>query len=294
VIVDVHTHPPRYRSRSEIDHTPDAPAWRPDKGVQLVQTWDDYANAMQGIDRSIVFKIATWENDPHAMRDDSGIFGSAPQINDDIAEFVRAQGGRTLGFLSVHPYDPNALHEIERATRELGLRGIKLGLNYQRAELLGPAAFAIYERAQALKLPVLFHMGTSPVRFAPLEEAYPLHVDRIAIAFPDLKIIMAHIGHPWQTDTLVVIRKHPNVYADISAQFFRPWSMYNALRLATEWGVLHKLLFGSDYPIASPTETIEGTLRVNDILEGTKLPRVPEEEIHAIIHRDSLALLGLE
>jgi hypothetical protein len=69
--------------------------------------------------------------------------------------------------------------------------------------------------------------------------------------------------------------------------------MYNALRLATEWSVMYKLLLGSDYPIVTPQETIDGTRRVNDILEGTKLPRVPEDEIEAIIHRDSLTLLGL-
>lgn len=293
MIIDVHTHPPRYRTRAEVGEAGDAPPWRPDKGVQLIQTWDDYTDAMKGVDRSIVFKIASWDADPHAVREDSGIHGTAPQINDEVAEFVRAQRGRAIGFLSVHPYDPNALNEIERGTRELGLRGIKLGLNYQRAELLGKEAFAIYQRAQELKLPILFHMGTSPIRFAPLEEAYPLHMDRIAIAFPELKIIMAHIGHPWQTDTIVVIRKHPNVYADISAQFYRPWSMYNALRLAAEWGVMPKLLFGSDYPIATPSETIEGTMRVNEILEGTKLPRVPEEELDKIVHRNSLELLGL-
>ncbi|MCA1552860.1 MAG: amidohydrolase family protein, partial [Chloroflexi bacterium] len=182
---------------------------------------------------------------------------------------------------------------IDRCAGELGLKGIKLGLNYQRAELLGAGAYAIYKRAEELKLPILFHMGTSPVRFAPLEEAYPLYIDRIAIAFPELKIVMAHMGHPWTQDTIVVIRKHPNVYADISALFYRPWSMYNTLRFATEWSVLHKLLFGSDYPIATPTETIEGTRRVNDILEGTKLPRVPQDEIENIIQRDSLSLLGL-
>ena len=34
--------------------------------------------------------------------------------------------------------------------------------------------------------------------------------------------------------------------------------------------------------------------RVNDLTEGTRLPRVPEAELEAILHRDSLALLGLE
>jgi predicted TIM-barrel fold metal-dependent hydrolase len=176
---------------------------------------------------------------------------------------------------------------------ELGLRGIKLGLNYQRAELLGKEARAIYAKAEKMRLPIVFHTGTSPMRFAPLEYAYPLHFDRIAIAFPELKIVMAHLGHPWQADTCVVVRKHPNVFADVSAQFYRPWSMYQALRLATEWGVMHKLLFGSDFPVATPAETMKGTRAVNDILEGTKLPRVPEEAIEAIIHRDTLGLLGL-
>ena len=131
------------------------------------------------------------------------------------------------------------------------------------------------------------------MRFADLDWAHPRHMDRVATAFPDLKIVMAHMGHPWQVDCIVVIRKHPNVYADVSALFYRPWSQYNALRLATEWGVMHKLLFGSDYQVATAEETIEGLRRVNDILEGTKLPRVPVDEIEAIIHRDSLALLGL-
>jgi hypothetical protein len=159
---------------------------------------------------------------------------------------------------------------------------------------LGDGAYTIYKRAEELKLPVLFHMGTSPVRFAPLEEAYPLYVDRIAIACPALKIVMVHMGHPWMQDTIVVIRKHPNVYADISALFYRPWSMYNALRLATEWSVLHKLLFGSDYPIATPQETSEGTRKVNDILANTQLPRVPEDELEKIFERGSLSLLGLK
>jgi predicted TIM-barrel fold metal-dependent hydrolase len=293
MIIDVHTHVPRFRQPPSEDVRFDAPPWRPDKTVTLRDSWVDYAREMQGIDYSIAFNIAIWEADPLATRDSAGIFGPARQVNDHTAEFVKSQHGKAIGFLSVHPDDPDALAEIDRGVRELGMRGIKLGLNYQRAELLGSNAFQIYRRAQEYKLPILFHMGTSPIRFAPLEEAYPLHMDRIAIAFPDLKIIMAHIGHPWQTDTIVVIRKHPNVYADISAQFFRPWSMYNALRLATEWGVLHKLLFGSDYPIATPQETIEGTLKVNDMLQGTQLPRVPLDEIEAVIHRDALSLLGL-
>lgn len=296
MIIDVHTHPPRHREPVDETSALSPLPWRPDKPVEMRQTWADYERAMTGIDCSIAFNIAVYPPpEPTESRNPyDTIFGPTPEINDTLAEFVAGHPGKVVGFLSVHPYDPAALREIDRGVHELGLKGIKLGLNYQRAALLGREAWTVYASAEKLGLPILFHMGTSPVQLAPLAEAYPLSVDQIAIAFPKLRIIMAHMGHPWMADTIVVIRKHPNVYADISALFYRPWSMYNALRLATEWSVMHKLLFGSDYPIASPQETIEGTRAVNAILEGTKLPRVPEDEIEAIIHRDSLTLLGLE
>ena len=99
----------------------------------------------------------------------------------------------------------------------------------------------------------------------------------------------------WVEDCIVMVRKHPHVYADVSGVLLRPWMAYNFLRLATEWGILDKLLFGSDYPfVMTPQETIDRLRGINDILEGTKLPRVPEDAIEEIIHRDSLAMLGLE
>jgi predicted TIM-barrel fold metal-dependent hydrolase len=64
-------------------------------------------------------------------------------------------------------------------------------------------------------------------------------------------------------------------------------------RLATEWNVLEKLVFGSDYPVATPRETLEGTLAVNRVVDGTRLPRVPEDALRAALERDTLALLGI-
>jgi predicted TIM-barrel fold metal-dependent hydrolase len=292
MIVDVHSHFPFHRGGLSEEAAPKAPPWRPDKAVSLTNTWADYDRAMEAVDTAIVFNIARHPGEPEPREQDD-LMRPAREVNDLTAEFARERRGKVIGFMTVHPHDPDPLGEIDRGVHELGLRGIKLGLNYQRAELLGKEARAIYAKAEKMRLPIVFHTGTSPMRFAPLEYAYPLHFDRIAIAFPELKIVMAHLGHPWQADTCVVVRKHPNVFADVSAQFYRPWSMYQALRLATEWGVMHKLLFGSDFPVATPAETMKGTRAVNDILEGTKLPRVPEEAIEAIIHRDTLGLLGL-
>jgi predicted TIM-barrel fold metal-dependent hydrolase len=293
VIIDVHTHTPRHRTPPPVREQELSALWRPDQKASTAHTWEDSLAAMTVVDRAIVFNIAADPRVPFEPQDGQLIY-LTPAVNDDTAAFVRAHPEKFIGFLSVHPHDPAALDEIERATGDLGLRGIKLGPNYQNFDPLGPEAFRVFKRAEELGLPILFHQGTSPVQFADLDYAHPRHIDRVAMAFPKLRMILAHMGHPWQIDCIVVIRKHPHVFADISANFYRPWSSYNAFRLATEWNVLHKLLFGSDFPIATPQETMDALWRVNDVTEGTKLPRVPEEELEKIVRRDSLALLGLE
>jgi predicted TIM-barrel fold metal-dependent hydrolase len=218
----------------------------------------------------------------------------ARTVNDRTAALVRAHPEKLIGFMSVHPDDPGVLEEMDRAAHDLGLRGIKLGPNYQNFDPLGEAAFRVFQRAQELRLPILFHQGTSPVRHADLDYAHPRHMDRVASAFPELRLVLAHMGHPWHLDCIAVIRKHPNVWADMSAQHYRPWSYYTGMRLATEWSVLHQLLFGSDFPVATPQETIDAIPHINDILEGTRLPRVPVDELQAVVHRNALQALGLE
>ena len=286
MIVDVHTHTPSHRDVVPPDELVLNTAWRPDRTVAATTTWADYAAAFDGVvDVSIACLIA-------AGPDQTGLAVDVGRINDLTAEFVRARSGMRIGFASVHPDASGALEELERSVGELGLRGIKLGPNYQDFEPLSPSALRLYEWAQARRLPILFHQGTSPIRDAPLRYAHPLVMDEVAIRFPELRIVMAHIGHPWQADTITVIRKHPNVYADVSANFYRPWSFYSAMRIATEWNVLPKLLLGSDYPIATPAETIAGLRALNDIPRRVGLPEIPEDAIEAIIARDSLALLG--
>ena len=62
---------------------------------------------------------------------------------------------------------------------------------------------------------------------------------------------------------------------------------------ATEWSVLPKLLFASDFPIATPQETMDALWRVNDVTKGTSLPQVPIDQLEQMVHRNSLELLGL-
>lgn len=280
-MIDVHSHVPTHRYEVPAAELIVNDKWRPDRPVAATNTWADYDAVFSDVEVSVCFTIA---------RDRARVDAA---LNDKVAEFVAAAPTRRLGFLSVHPEVPGALDELERARTDLGLAGIKLGPNYQVFDPLGDAALELYRQAERHGLPVLFHQGASPVREAPLRYAHPLVIDEIAIRFPELRVVMAHMGHPWQRDTIVTVRKHPHVYADVSALFYRPWSFYEALRLATEWGALDKLLFGSDFPIATPAETAAGLRAVNDAISGTGLPTVPLDAMEAIIDRDPLPLLGL-
>ena len=136
------------------------------------------------------------------------------------------------------------------------MRGIKLGPNYQNVDPLSEEAFrssAVQRnwdyRSCSIKGPRRTSSRTST-------RPPPAHRSR-GHGISELRLILAHMGHPWQVDCIAVIRKHPHVYADISAQFYRPWSYYNAFRLASEWGTTEKLLFGSDLPVATPQETMD-------------------------------------
>lgn len=299
MIIDTHTHTPKYKGQIPLEEIKYNTVGRPDRPIKGPVNWTEYLEAMKPVDKAIVFGIAA-SPPVDADKEDKAFataFGFADDtsgnVNDITAEFVKANSEKLIGFLSVHPTDLNCLKEIDRCVSDLRLRGIKLGPNYQNFDPLGEEAFRVYKRADELKLPIVFHTGTSPVPTAPLDYAHPRHFDRIAIAFPNLKMVLAHMSHPWQTTAIAVIRKHPNVYADISALFYRPWSFYNCMRLAEEWGVLHKLFFASDFPASTPQENMDGLRNPNRAIIGTGLPRISEMALEEIIQRDSLRLLGL-
>ena len=288
MIVDVHTHVPTHVSEvppaEEIVNT----KVRADKPIRITTTHRDFFKTMEAVDKVISFGLAMPPDRPTVIGEKD-----ARKANDATAALVAQAPEKVIGFMSVWPDAPDALDEMERACHDLGLRGLKLGPNYQNFEPLGENALRVYAKAQELKLPVLFHQGTSPIRDAPLRYAHPLVMDEIAIRFPELRIVMAHIGHPWQDDCLMVIRKHSHVYADISGRFYRPWLFYNGLRMAYEWAVMDKLLLGSDYPITMPQEVIDDLRSLGDFIRKHHLPEVPQELLEQIIHRDALVLLGL-
>lgn len=119
-------------------------------------------------------------------------------------------------------------------------------------------------------------------------------LDDVAIRFPDVRIIMAHLSHPYEGESAVIIRKHPNVYADCSALHYRPFQLYHSLMLVQEYGVWHKILFGSDYPFTTVDASLQGMRALNDMLDGTRLPRLNMDEMEQMFERDTLGILGID
>ena len=241
MIVDVHTHLPSHRDSIPADEMRTETAMRSGETVQLTNTIADYLRSIEPLDKAFLFGIA-----PRPWKDWNPLEQSndwpAPLNHNDVAAEVASHApDKVIPFMSLHPLDPNVNDEYDRAVGELGCKGIKLGPNYQDFDPLGDEAFRLFARLEHDGLPIVFHQGTSPVPDAPLTYAHPLTTDRIAMAFPRLKIVVAHLGHPWQTDCLAIVRKNPNVWADVSAQFYRPWSFWNGMRLFHEWGVMNKI-----------------------------------------------------
>ena len=148
----------------------------------------------------------------------------------------------------------------------------------------------LWEYATKHGLPVLLHTGTTFVAQAALDCTVPRLIDDVAIRYPDVKIIMAHLSHPYEGECVVTIRKHPNVYADCSALHYRPFQLYHSLMLVQEYGVWHKVLFGTDYPFTTVAASLDGMRKLNDMLEGTCLPRLKSDKMEEMFFRDTLGI----
>jgi len=213
--------------------------------------------------------------------------------NDAVATHVRRAPERLLFFVAIDPAAPNYMQELERCHQDLGAVGVKVAPLYQGVHPQDPRCREIYSYCVRHHLPILFHVGTSFVGGTPLDYSRPVYFDAVAVEFPELRMVLAHLGHPWEGETIAVIRRHPHVYADLSALYYRPWQFYNSMRLLVEYRTEHKVLFGSDYPFTTTGSSLENIRRVNAIIGCSGLPAVPAEAIEGIIHRDSLQLLGL-
>jgi len=211
------------------------------------------------------------------------------QDDDAIARMAASDPERYIGFLSVDLAQEGWMEELERGHQDLKLRGVKLMPMYAGFYPNDRKFDLFWSYVSAQGLPVLLHTGTTFVSQAPIDCTLPRHLDDVAIRFPDAKIIMAHLGHPYEGEAIAVARKHPNLYTDISALHYRPWQLFHSLMLATEYKIWPKILFGTDYPFTTVDETLRGLERLCEVQIGGF--RLPKDHMEEMIHRDTLQTL---
>jgi len=226
----------------------------------------------------------------------STLDGPSEEINKKLAEYVSKHKTKMVGFAVLEPRDNKTnVNYLQSIKDKLGLKGVVL---YCSACNMHPAhsrAMKFYESAQELGLPVFFHNGGASIKTdAILNYTQPYLLDEVAREFPGLKIIIANMGLPFIEQTLSMVSKHKNVYADLTIRPKNVWQTYNTVVAAHEYGVMDKLLFGSGFPSGDAGQCIETLLGFNMLLADTNLPIVPRGSIRNVIERNTLELLGID
>jgi len=214
---------------------------------------------------------------------------------DLVSRYVLRHPEKLIGVAGVDPTNlPEALADIRAAHGELGMKAITVSPAAQDFHPADSRAMQVFAEAARLKMPVFVDQGIHFSVQSKMEFGRPVLLDEVARELPQLKLVIAHMGYPWVDETVVMLGKHPNLYADISSILHRPWQAYNAIMSAYQYGVIDKLLFGSDFPYTQAASAIESLYRINQLVTGTNLPTVPRPFLAAIVERDTLGLLGID
>ena len=194
-------------------------------------------------------------------------------INSFIAGICR-DNENVSGFATIHQDQEDMEAEIERAL-QMGLKGVKIHSDMQRAAIDDPRLFRLYEIIEG-RVPLLAHTGD--YRFDYSNPGRLLHV---LGAFPRLTLIGAHFGgwSVWR-EAAEALRGR-NVYVDCSSSFYA-LTPAESLDLIRTFGAEH-VLFGSDYPMWDPGVELEYLKKLG----------LSASETDLILHENAERLLGL-
>ena len=233
----------------------------------------------------------------------------ARNVNDALADVVRKYPDRFLGFAALAPQSPEeAADELERAVKELDLKGWKTHSNYGDSYLDEKRYWPIFERAEKLDVPIYLHpsfptipqlktdygwaLSGAPFGFG-IETAIcmmRLVLSGVFDRYPGLKVILGHLGEglpfllaridypyviPWfDPNARPELNKKPsdyfknNVFVTTSGNYYEP-----AFMCTYEAMGIDRILLGTDYPYEDPDECIR-------FLEGLSIPKEEKDKIY--------------
>ncbi len=211
----------------------------------------------------------------------------SPSVEETLregAELHRLSGGRLLKTTTVDPTRSKGAiaHAVELWEGVRDLVAIKLDPGYQHFYPHDGRLDPLYEFAARRRLVVMFHQGDTLDPRGLVKYSRPIEVDEVAVRYPELPIVLCHLGNPWIEETAELVYKNPNVYTDTSGILWHPRLPHfdRMVRRArerlsdaiSEMGDASRVLYGSDWPL----ESIE--LAVN-LIQQLDLPAKDREGI---------------
>ena len=176
--------------------------------------------------------------------------------NETIAAACLEYPDAFTGLGSVDPHKPSAVDEVARIA-ELGLRGVKFHPSLQAFAPDDPKHWPVFAACERHGLLALFHTGTSGIgarqpggQGIRIDYAHPLKLDAVAAAHPELTVVAAHFGWPWQMDLIAVALHKTNVYIDISG--WSPKRIPPEVIRELKGRLSGQFLWGSDFPFIAP------------------------------------------
>lgn len=241
-----------------------------------------------GVDRAVVMTLGSVP-----------LGGHDPSLAEDVADWCRRYPDRLIGMLTADPLGGHAeAARIRRDVRRLGLCGVKLLPSYSHLAINDPRLWPIYEAVSEVDAPIVVHTGWCAVpRGRTLAHDHPLLAEDILADFPSLRLIIAHCGFAWSEHVLFMLAAHPTVHADLAywAPTMPPWRAAATLSHAKHLGVLDRLLWGTDYPFASPGLDIAYWRLIPAAAEQLGLDPGPSDaDIDNLLGANAAKALGLE
>jgi predicted TIM-barrel fold metal-dependent hydrolase len=280
VAIDIHTHA-EVSCRQEAD-----PYWTPyeeaagkyfkvGKRPTIAETIAHYRQHRIGL---VMFTVDTETQ-----------IGNRRIPNDEIADAARDNADIMIAFASIDPHKGRlGAREAEELIKGGIVRGFKFHPTCQGFYPNDRMAYQLYEVIAHHKLPAIFHTGHSGIGTGMrggggmrLKYSQPIHIDDVAVDFPDMTIVLAHPSWPWTDEALSMALHKPNVYIDLSGwmpKYFPPQIVqYANAQLRS------KMLFGSDFPLIAPERWLAQFTEV-----GFK------PEVHdLILKKNAMRVLGL-
>lgn len=188
--------------------------------------------------------------------------------NEEIAESAAEHADICIPFASIDPARGRmGVREARRLIEHYGVKGFKFHPIIQGFYPNDRDVYPLYEAIAEAGLPALFHTGQTGIGAGMrgggglrIKYANPILLDDVAADFPDLQIVMAHPGVPWQDEQLSVALHKPNVWIDLSGwspKYFEPKLVQYANTLLKD-----RVLFGSDNPVILPDRWIADFERI--------------------------------